>query len=78
MEGSIPEIHKGLHLVRALFFEFLGCWVTIYAFNFSANDYWQRALAHFTMWMMAFTVSGAHFNPALTLGVYLSEGKYGK
>lgn len=78
MDVSVPENHKWLHLIRALFYEFFGTWVVVYAFNFSFNNYWERALAQFTMWMMAFTISGAHFNPAFTLGVYLSEGKYGK
>jgi len=76
MESSVPENHKYLHLLRALVFEFLGTWVVVYAFNFSANNYWERSLAYFTMWMVAFTISGAHFNPAFTLGVYLAEGKY--
>ena len=78
MQSSIPEIHSGLHLIRALFWEFVGTAAIVYSFNFSANDFWIRALTYFTMWVLAFTISGAHFNPAITLGVYLSEGKYGK
>lgn len=76
MESSVPENHSGLHLVRALFYEFLGAMATVYSFNFSANNYWIRALSYFTIWMLAVAISGAHFNPATTLGVYLSEGKY--
>lgn len=29
-------------------------------------------------WLIAVSVSGAHFNPATSLGVYLAEGKYGR
>lgn len=76
MESSVPENHKGLHLVRALFFEFLGTMLVVYSFNFSANNYFIRAITYFTVWVLAVAISGAHFNPATTLGVYLSEGKY--
>ncbi len=76
MESSVPEIHSGMHLFRALFYEFLGTMAMVYAFNFSGNNYWQRAMTYFSMWMLAVTISGAHFNPATTLGVYLAEGKY--
>jgi glycerol uptake facilitator-like aquaporin len=76
MESSVPENHKYLHLIRSLLYEFVGTWIVVYAFNFSANNYWERSFAYFTMWMLCFTVSGAHFNPAFTLGVYLAEGKY--
>lgn len=30
------------------------------------------------MWILAVSISGAHFNPATTLAVYLTEGKWGK
>ncbi len=76
MESSVPEIHTGLHLIRALIYEFMGTMAWVYIFNFSANNYWPRALTYFAFWMMAVTISGAHFNPATTLAVYLSEGKY--
>lgn len=35
-----------------------------------------RAFAYFVGWMMAVSISGAHFNPAVSLGVYIAEGKY--
>lgn len=78
MESSVPEIHSGMHLLRALMYEFIGTMAYTYAFNFSANNYFVRAMSYFTTWLLFVTVSGAHFNPATTLGVYLSEGKYGR
>lgn len=35
-----------------------------------------RAFVYFVGWIIAVSVSGAHFNPATSLGVYLAEGKY--
>lgn len=78
MESSIPEAGKWKHLLRALVSEFCGGALTVYAFNFTTASYIARAFAYFVGWLIAVSVSGAHFNPATTLGVYLSEGKYGK
>eukprot|EP00347_Sterkiella_histriomuscorum_P012485 403368395 len=78
MESSIPQSHNGLALGRALFFEFLGTMGVVYAFNFTANNYFQRAMTYFAFWVLAVAISGAHFNPATTLAVYLAEGKFGK
>lgn len=76
MEPSIPEIHSGLHLARALFYEFLGTALIVYAYNFTATSFFGRGFAYFVGWLIAVSISGAHFNPATTLGVYLAEGKY--
>lgn len=76
MEASIPEHKTGLHLFRAAFNEFLGTAVMIYAFNFTKASYMGRAFAYFVMWMISVSVSGAHFNPATTLAVYIAEGKF--
>lgn len=78
MESSIPESHTWKHLIRALIAEFCGGALTVYAFNFTTASYIARAFAYFVGWLMAVSISGAHFNPATTLGVYLAEGKYGK
>jgi glycerol uptake facilitator-like aquaporin len=36
----------------------------------------SRGFAYFVGWIIAASVSGAHFNPATSLAVYLVEGKY--
>jgi glycerol uptake facilitator-like aquaporin len=77
MEYTAPLVKSAVSLVRALFYEFLGSMALTYAFNASGRDYFSRALCYFTFWVLAFAVSGAHFNPAISLGVYLSEGKLG-
>ena len=78
MESSVPEIHQGLHLGRALFFEFIGTALMVYAYNYTMASYMGRGFAYFIGWIIAVSISGAHFNPAVTLGVYLVEGKYMK
>ena len=76
MEASVPEIHSGLHLFRALVMEFLGTALTVYAYNYTAASYMGRGFAYFIGWILSVSISGAHFNPAVTLAVYLAEGKY--
>lgn len=76
MESSIPETGKWKHLARAVIYEFCGGALTVYAFNFTTASYLARAFSYFVGWLIAVSVSGAHFNPATTLGVFLAEGKY--
>jgi glycerol uptake facilitator-like aquaporin len=35
-------------------------------------------MGYFVGWLLAVSVSGAHFNPAVSLAVYLAEGKYAR
>ena len=76
VEPSVPESHTILNLARSCVYEFWGSALTVYAFNFTAASYLGRAFAYFVGWMIAVSVSGAHFNPATTLAVYIAEGKY--
>jgi len=78
MEASVPENKTALHLVRALVYEFVGSAVLLCAFNFTMTSYMARAFAYFVAWLMCVSVSGAHFNPAVSLAVYLAEGKYAR
>ena len=76
MEASIPERHNFLHLLRAACYEFFGGALTVCAFNFTQTSYMGRAFAYFVGWLICVSVSGAHFNPATSLAVYIAEGKY--
>lgn len=78
MEPSVPEMHTGLHLMRSAICEFAGTALWVYSFNFTFASYFGRAFCYFIGWMLFVAVSGAHFNPATTLGVYIAEGKYAK
>ena len=76
MEPSVPVKHTMTNLVRSLIYEFLGSALLVYAYNFTFTGYMSRGFAYFVGWIIAASVSGAHFNPATSLAVYLVEGKY--
>jgi len=59
-------------------YEFLGTAFIMYALMMSKGTYigipiWMT----FTMTTLAWSVSGGHFNPALTLGIYVAEKDLG-
>lgn len=57
-----------------LFYEFCGTAFLTYTFSLSPNhDPKLRGLAYMISFIIAFTVSGALFNPATSLAVFLSE-----
>lgn len=76
MEASIPENKTMLHLGRACVYEFIGSCIVVTAFNYTQASYMARGFAYFVTWILAVSISGAHFNPAVSLAVYLAEGKY--
>jgi glycerol uptake facilitator-like aquaporin len=78
MEASVPEGKTFLHLARALVYEFIGSCIVVTSFNYTQASYMARAFGYFVMWVLAVSVSGAHFNPAVSLAVYIAEGKYGR
>jgi glycerol uptake facilitator-like aquaporin len=76
MEPSVPVKHTVTNLIRSLIYEFLGAAMVVYSYNFLFTGYMIRGFTYFVGWMMAASVSGAHFNPATSLAVYIVEGKY--
>lgn len=53
-----------------LLYEFLGTAAMVIAFNTSRE---ARASTYFFLWILAFKISGAHFNPATSLAVLIIE-----
>jgi glycerol uptake facilitator-like aquaporin len=51
-----------------LLYEFLGTAVLVFGYNCG-----DRGFTYFIMWILAFKVSGAHFNPATSLAVFIVE-----
>ena len=51
-----------------LLYEFIGTAFLVFAFNTGG-----RGFAYFMMWIIAYKVSGAHFNPATSLAVFIVE-----
>ena len=57
-------------------YEFLGTALLIYAINLGANGIapnFAIAFMIFALILLGGPISGAHFNPAVTLGVYVSN-----
>ena len=57
-----------------LIYEFIGTSIITFAFVLgysSPNE--LRAFAFFIAWVIAYEISGAHFNPATTLAVFIIE-----
>ena len=78
MESSVPENNGVSNLIRSLIYEFCGSCLVVYAFNFTLASFFGRGTTYFIGWIIAASVSGAHFNPATSLAVYLVEGKYAR
>ena len=77
--GTINHKYSNRVLFAQLMFEFIGTGFLTWAYNFSTPDpNLGRAFAYFICWILAVTVSGAHFNPAVSLAVYLVERKYAR
>ena len=53
-----------------LLYEFLGSAFMVYAYNVSVL---ARPFVYFMFWVLAYKVSGAHFNPATSLAVFTTE-----
>ena len=57
-----------------LLYEFLGTALVTYSFSLGGSKpHLVRAYAYFIGWLIAFHVSGAQFNPAVTLAVFITE-----
>jgi glycerol uptake facilitator-like aquaporin len=53
-----------------LLYEFIGTAFMVYAFNCNQLG---RPFVYFMFWIVAYKVSGAHFNPATSLAVFIVE-----
>jgi glycerol uptake facilitator-like aquaporin len=59
----------------ALIYEFLGTAFQVYGYNLG---YELRSYAFFIGWILAFHVSGAEFNPAISIASFFAKGDYSK
>ncbi len=75
MEPGLPP-SEGKSLLAMCFYEFCGTALMVYAFNFADGNATARSLSYLVGWMFAVTVSGAHFNPATTLAVFIYEKNF--
>jgi glycerol uptake facilitator-like aquaporin len=75
MESGI--IAQKSYIFLALY-EFFGCMIALIGINCSGNSAIVCAMSIFIAATLTGRVSGGHFNGAVTLGVYLVEGKWCK
>ncbi len=75
METGIFEHQRSL-MPLVLLYEFCGSALITYSFSLGSQEYAVRAIALMMGWIIASTVSGAHFNPAVSLAVYLYQRKF--
>lgn len=79
MEYGLPDHKSSVKVfLTQMFIEMFGTSIWVMAFNYANKDPLTRAFAYFLTWIIGSTVSGAHFNPALSLAVYLSQKEYKK
>ena len=76
MESGLPDTSSGKGLFTALIFEFFGTAFMICAYNYSDGSDYARSFIYFVLWIIAVSITGAHFNPATTLAVFIHEQKY--
>lgn len=71
--GKAIWVRNRYNFSAALLYEILGSMIVTMAFSMTMKSDFLRAVAYFTCYLFAVNVSGAHFNPATTLAVYLTE-----
>ena len=75
METGIYNPFKLKSLIIPMIYEFFGSALITFSYGLGQRAPNVRAAAYFIGWMLACTISGAHFNPAITLAVYIYERK---
>jgi hypothetical protein len=71
---EVPGGHQNKALVAS--YELIGTAIFIYMIIVSTGDAIAVPLALFAMIIIFGGITGGHFNPAVTLGVYIKEGKW--
>ncbi len=75
METGIVTSDQKRVPILPLVYEFLGTALVTYSFTLGSQSHEARAVAYLIGWVLASQISGAHFNPAVTLAVYILERK---
>ena len=70
------ETHNHHKKIGVAAYEFIGTTLIMYAVMVTFGN--VPVYVYGAMMMLAWNVSGGHFNPAITLGVYISQMKLGK
>jgi glycerol uptake facilitator-like aquaporin len=76
---EIPNRTRKIDYFQLFLYEFLGTIILVFAINMSKGDPFAIGLTLFTLIVITHEVSGAHFNPAVTVAVFIMEkGKHKK
>lgn len=78
METGLANMGSRKMIGPPLMSEFFGSMLITIAYIFPiamANPFDTRAFAYFTGWIFAASISGAHFNPATSIAVFMMEKK---
>lgn len=81
MESWLVRIKSKRNIFIPFMYEFFGSALVTYAYNLSFDEKsnfcgpLNRGIAYFIGWIIACSVSGAHFNPATSLAVFIYERK---
>ena len=73
---EVPGGHN--NKVKVFVYEFLGTSVLVYAVLASGGDIIAVAFTVLSLIIACAQITGAHFNPAVTIGVYVKNKKWGK
>lgn len=73
MEVKRSDFSNKKSLAMCLFYEFAGSALISYAFNLTDGSAYGRAAAYAVGYLVAYNISGGHFNPATTLAVMLVQ-----
>ncbi len=65
--------HNRYTFGAAFFYELIGTMVVTMAYTMTNKSDFLRSVAYFTCYLFAVKISGAHFNPATTIAVYMTE-----
>ena len=76
MEQGLIKNHRLRSYLYMALYEFFGCLLFIVGINCSQNDASVAALGLFIAATLTGRLSGGHFNMAVTLAVYVVEGKW--
>mmetsp|Transcript_105795 Transcript_105795/g.146262 ORF Transcript_105795/g.146262 Transcript_105795/m.146262 type:complete len:102 (-) Transcript_105795:535-840(-) len=72
---EVPNGNK--NKLSVVLYEFLGTAFLLYAINLSRGNAFAIAFTVFCLLITGGKISGAHYNPSVSIGVYIQEWNFG-
>lgn len=73
---EFPQKDSKASLIKVNFYEFIGSFFLALTVNVAEGKHFAIGLMYFMLILIAKDISGAHFNPAISLAIYLFEGRW--